>query len=171
MDEALRYARAVAAHSTDNLMLGRKSMTMFFRLLGVDTYFNYAEVAHPLFTNMVWREDEHNFLRERNKYGNKEGMRRLNAVGEDPRLQVGRPTRSLKQKEGPHSRGPSSLGIVIAGDRRFAASKASNPVKAGARFSLKAVVASLWSSVPMASCSEIRPEVHDAVEAVPTGAC
>jgi len=83
MDEALRYARAVAAHSTDNLMLGRKSMNMFFRLLGVDTYFNYAEVAHPLFTNMVWREDEHNFLRERNKYGNKEGMRRLNAVWED----------------------------------------------------------------------------------------
>ena len=83
MDEALRYARAIAAHSTDNLMLGRQSMQMFFNLLGVGSYINYAQVAHPLFTNMVWREDEHNFLRERNKHGNKEAMKRINKVWED----------------------------------------------------------------------------------------
>lgn len=83
MDEALRYARAVAAHSTDNLMLGRHSMQMFYRLLGVGTFINYAQVAHPLFTNMVWREDEHNFLRERNKVGNKQAMVNINKVWED----------------------------------------------------------------------------------------
>ena len=79
----MRYARAVAAHSADNLMLGRQSMQMFFQLLGVGAYINYAQVAQPLFTNMVWREDEHNFLRERNKWGNKEAMNRINKVWED----------------------------------------------------------------------------------------
>ncbi len=83
MDEALRYARAVAAHSTDNLMLGRHSMQMFWDLMGMSNYANYVKVAHPLFTNMVWRDDEMNWFRERNKHGNKEGMKRLNKVWED----------------------------------------------------------------------------------------
>ena len=82
-DEAMRYARAVAAHGTDTLMLGRQSMQIFWDLLGMASYADYVKVAHPLFTNMVWREDEHNWFKMRNQYGNKEGMQRLNAVWED----------------------------------------------------------------------------------------
>jgi enoyl-CoA hydratase len=69
MDEALRYARAVAWHSTDNLMLGRRSMQIFYELLGVAAYDTWTSIAHPLFTNVVWREDEFNFMRQRNKLG------------------------------------------------------------------------------------------------------
>ncbi|WP_264306202.1 enoyl-CoA hydratase/isomerase family protein, partial [Rhizorhabdus wittichii] len=68
-DEALRYARAVAAHSTDNLMLGKRALQQFYHGLGISAFVNFATVAHPLFSNVVWREDELNFLRERDKVG------------------------------------------------------------------------------------------------------
>lgn len=70
-EEALRYARMVAWHSTDNLMLGRRSMQLFYELLGLGAYETWFSTAHPLFTNVVWREDEFNFMRERNQRGMK----------------------------------------------------------------------------------------------------
>jgi enoyl-CoA hydratase/carnithine racemase len=69
MGEALRYARMVAWHSTDNLMLGRRSMQLFWDEMGLPAYRTWTSIAHPLFTNMVWRDDEFNFFRERNKRG------------------------------------------------------------------------------------------------------
>jgi enoyl-CoA hydratase len=69
MDEAMRYARMVAWHSTDNLMLGRRSMQLFYDVLGLPAYDTWTSIAHPLFTNVVWRDDEFNFMRERNKDG------------------------------------------------------------------------------------------------------
>lgn len=68
-DEALRYARAVAAHSTDGLMIGRVAKDMFWDMLGLSAYEAFNHVAHPLFTNLVWREDEANMLRERSQTG------------------------------------------------------------------------------------------------------
>lgn len=82
-DEALRYARAVAAHSTDNLMLGKRALQQYFHGLGVGAFLNFATVAHPLFSNVVWRDDEMNFLRERNLVGGKQAMNNLNKVWED----------------------------------------------------------------------------------------
>jgi len=82
-DEAMRYARAVAAHSTDNLMLGKRALQQYFHGMGMSAFQNFATVAHPLFTNMVWREDEINFLRERNQVGGKQAMTNLNKVWED----------------------------------------------------------------------------------------
>lgn len=82
-EEALRYARAVAAHSTDNLMLGKRALQQFYHGQGVGQFLNFATVAHPLFSNMVWREDEMNFLRERNKVGGKQAMKNLNKIWED----------------------------------------------------------------------------------------
>ncbi|SCW90579.1 enoyl-CoA hydratase [Sphingobium faniae] len=82
-DEALRYARAVAAHSTDNLMLGKRALQQYYHGLGVGAFINFATVAHPLFSNMVWRDDENNFLRERNRVGGKQAMKNLNKVWED----------------------------------------------------------------------------------------
>ena len=83
MDEALRYARAIAAHSTDNLMLGKRAYQQYLHGLGVSAFQNFATVAHPLFTNVVWREDEINFLKERDKVGGKEAMKNINKVWED----------------------------------------------------------------------------------------
>ena len=68
-DESLRYARAVANHSTDGLMLGRKAMQMFWSMMGMAQWNAFCEVAHPLFTNLVWREDEANLYKERQSAG------------------------------------------------------------------------------------------------------
>jgi enoyl-CoA hydratase len=69
MDEAMRYARAVAWHSTDNLMIGRRAMQLWWDLMGAPAFRTFFSVSHPLFTNVVWREDEFNFFRERNNRG------------------------------------------------------------------------------------------------------
>jgi enoyl-CoA hydratase/carnithine racemase len=82
-EEAMRYARAVAAHSTDNLMLGKRALQQFYHGVGMAAFQNFATVAHPLFTNMVWREDEANFLRERDKVGGRQAMKNLNKIWED----------------------------------------------------------------------------------------
>jgi enoyl-CoA hydratase len=82
-DEALRYARAVAAHSTDNLMLGKRALQQYYHGLGIGAFLNFASVAHPLFSNVVWREDEMNFLKERNRVGGREAMKNVNKVWED----------------------------------------------------------------------------------------
>jgi enoyl-CoA hydratase len=81
--EALRYARAVAALSTDGLMLGKRALHQYLHGLGMSAYQNFASVAHPLFTNLVWREDEYNFLRERDTHGNKAAWQRLNKIFND----------------------------------------------------------------------------------------
>lgn len=81
--EALRYARAVAALSTDGLMLGKRALHQYLHGIGMSAYQNFASVGHPLFTNMVWREDEYNFLRERNERGNKEAWQALNKLFSD----------------------------------------------------------------------------------------
>jgi enoyl-CoA hydratase len=78
--EAMRYARAVAALSTDGLMLGKRAYHQFLHGMGVSAYQNFATVGHPLFTNLVWREDEYNFLNERNTLGNKEAWKKLNKI-------------------------------------------------------------------------------------------
>lgn len=64
-DEALRYARAVANHSTDGLMIGRKAIQMFWTMMGLPQWNVFTQVAHPLFTNLVWRDDEANLYKER----------------------------------------------------------------------------------------------------------
>jgi 1,4-dihydroxy-2-naphthoyl-CoA synthase len=81
--EALRYARAVAANSTDNLMLGKRALQQYLHGLGVGAYLNFATVGHALFTNMVWRDDEMNFLRARDEAGGKSAMSAINKVWED----------------------------------------------------------------------------------------
>jgi len=68
-DEALRYAKAVAAHSTDGLMIGRQAKKLFWDMLGMSQWNDFTATAHPLFTNLVWREDEANLLKERSRTG------------------------------------------------------------------------------------------------------
>jgi enoyl-CoA hydratase len=80
LDEALRYARAVSALSADGLMLSKRSVHQFLHGVGMAGYQNFASVGHPLFTNLVWREDEYNFLRERDRVGNKTAWRKLQDI-------------------------------------------------------------------------------------------
>jgi enoyl-CoA hydratase len=82
-EEAMRYARAVAAHSTDNLMLGKRALQQYLHGMGMGAFQNFGTVAHPLFTNMVWREDEVNFLRERDKVGGRQAIKNVNKIWED----------------------------------------------------------------------------------------
>ncbi|MDG2004723.1 MAG: enoyl-CoA hydratase/isomerase family protein [Novosphingobium sp.] len=81
--EAMRYARAVAALSTDGLMLGKRGLHQFLHGIGMAAYQNFASVGHPLFTNLVWREDEFNFMKERNAEGNKGAWQKLNKIFSD----------------------------------------------------------------------------------------
>lgn len=83
MDEAMRYARAVAAHATDGLMLGRHAMQMFWQIMGYPEWSSFMRVAHPLYTNLKWRDDEFNFLRERNKHSVRDAIKARNAIWED----------------------------------------------------------------------------------------
>ena len=76
-DEALRYAKGIASHSADGLMIGKHGLQMFWELMGMSTYGSFVRIAHPLFTNLVWRDDEFNFLRERNKRGAKDALAEL----------------------------------------------------------------------------------------------
>ena len=69
VDEAMRYAKAVANHSTDGLMLGRMAKKMFWDNVGIPQWREFSSVAHPLFTNLVWRDDEVNMLKERTRTG------------------------------------------------------------------------------------------------------
>jgi enoyl-CoA hydratase/carnithine racemase len=64
-DEALRYAKAVANHSTDGLMIGRQAKKLFWDMLGLSQWATFVNIGHPLFTNLVWRDDEANMLKER----------------------------------------------------------------------------------------------------------
>jgi enoyl-CoA hydratase/carnithine racemase len=82
-DEAMRYARAIAAQSTDGLMLGKRALHQYLHGMGMGAFQNFATVAHPLFTNMVWREDEANFLKMRNEHGSKNAMKELNKIWDD----------------------------------------------------------------------------------------
>jgi enoyl-CoA hydratase len=82
-DEAMRYARAIAAQSTDGLMLGKRALHQYLHGMGMGAFQNFATVAHPLFTNMVWREDEANFLKMRDEHGGKNAMQELNKVWDD----------------------------------------------------------------------------------------
>jgi len=82
-DEALRYATAIASHSADGLMIGKHGLQMFWELMGMSTYGSFVKLAHPLFTNLVWRDDEFNFFRERNRRGPKEALDELNRRWKD----------------------------------------------------------------------------------------
>lgn len=81
--EAMRYARAIASLSTDGLMLGKRAMQQYLHGMGMAAFQNFASVGHPLFTNIVWREDEYNFLKERDAQGNKDAWAALNKTFDD----------------------------------------------------------------------------------------
>lgn len=83
LDEAMRFARAISMLATDGLMLGKRALQQYYHESGVSAFQNFASIAHPLFTNLVWREDEYNFLRQRDGKGNKQAWKDLNKAFSD----------------------------------------------------------------------------------------
>ena len=77
-DEAMRYARAIAHHSADGLMIGKQALITFWHAAGMAQFGDWVEMAHPVFTNLVWRDDEFNFFKERGERGAKEALGELN---------------------------------------------------------------------------------------------
>lgn len=76
-DEAMRYARAIAHHSADGLMIGKQALITFWNAVGMAQFGDWVQMAHPVYTNMVWREDEFNFFRERRDRGGREALAEL----------------------------------------------------------------------------------------------
>lgn len=76
-DEAMRYARAIAHHSADGLMIGKAALIQFWHAVGMAQFGDWVQMAHPVFTNLVWRDDEFNFMRERGARGGKEALAEL----------------------------------------------------------------------------------------------
>ena len=58
-------------------MIGKHGLQMFWELMGMWTYGSFVRLSHPLFTNLVWRDDEFNFFRERDARGAKEALAEL----------------------------------------------------------------------------------------------
>ena len=82
-EETMRYAKAVSFHAADGLMIGRIQMHMLWDLLGTRTSMGtFTSLAHPLFTNLVWRDDEFNFLKVRSQQGIKEAFAQQKSMWE-----------------------------------------------------------------------------------------
>lgn len=82
-ERTMEWARAVAAHSTDGLMIGRMVTHMMLDLLGVHGSLTTTALAHPLFTNLKWRDDEFNFLKVRSTEGATEAFQKREKIWGD----------------------------------------------------------------------------------------
>ncbi|OBG90976.1 enoyl-CoA hydratase [Mycobacterium sp. E3251] len=76
-DEALRYARAIAHHSADGLMVGKHALIAFWHAVGMAQFGDWVPMGHTVFSNLVWRDDEFNFMKERSTRGGREAMAEL----------------------------------------------------------------------------------------------
>ncbi|OBI85676.1 enoyl-CoA hydratase/isomerase family protein [Mycobacterium asiaticum] len=76
-DEAMRYARAIAHHSADGLMVGKHALITFWHAVGMAQFGDWVPMGHTVFSNLSWREDEFNFMKERGERGAREAMAEL----------------------------------------------------------------------------------------------
>ncbi len=76
-DEAMRYARAIAHHSADGLMIGKHALITFWNAVGMAQFGDWVPMGHSVFTNLSWRDDEFNFMKERGTRGGREAMAEL----------------------------------------------------------------------------------------------
>ncbi len=76
-DEALRYARAIAHHSADGLMVGKHALIAFWHAVGMAQFGDWVPMAHSVFSNLSWRDDEFNFMKERSARGGREALAEL----------------------------------------------------------------------------------------------
>ncbi|CAA0078945.1 putative enoyl-CoA hydratase echA12 [Mycolicibacterium vanbaalenii] len=75
--EAMRYARAISHHSADGLMVGKHALITFWNAVGMAQFADFVPMAHTVFSNLSWRDDEFNFMKERTSRGGREAMAEL----------------------------------------------------------------------------------------------
>jgi enoyl-CoA hydratase/carnithine racemase len=76
-EEAMRYARAIAHHSADGLMVGKHALIAFWHAVGMAQFGDWVPMGHTVFSNLNWREDEFNFMKERSDRGGREALAEL----------------------------------------------------------------------------------------------
>ena len=76
-EEAMRYARAIAHHSADGLMVGKHALITFWNAVGMAQFADWVPMGHSVFSNLSWRDDEFNFMKERSARGGREAMAEL----------------------------------------------------------------------------------------------
>jgi enoyl-CoA hydratase len=64
-EETLRWARGIAMHSTDGLIIGKMQLQLVLQSMGMGVLETANFPIHALFTNIKWRQDELNFLKSR----------------------------------------------------------------------------------------------------------
>ena len=74
-EETLRWANTIALHAADGLMIGKFYIQLCYDALGVSGLFADGSTLHSLFTNLVWGEDEFNFLKVRTLLGASEAFK------------------------------------------------------------------------------------------------
>ena len=74
-EETLNWAKAICLHSADGLMITKTFLQLHYEMLGIGASFPASVLAHTLFTNLKWREDELNFLKTINKEGLKKAFK------------------------------------------------------------------------------------------------
>jgi enoyl-CoA hydratase/carnithine racemase len=75
--EAMRYAHAIAHHSADGLMVGKHALIAFWHAVGMAQFGDWVPMGHTVFSNLSWRDDEFNFMKERSSRGGREAMAEL----------------------------------------------------------------------------------------------
>jgi enoyl-CoA hydratase len=68
-EETLRWARTVALHPADGLMIGKEHLHIIMDAMGFQSQYSASNLGHPLFTNLKWEGEEFNFLKRRNAVG------------------------------------------------------------------------------------------------------
>ena len=76
-DEAMRYAHAIAHHSADGLMVGKHALIAFWHAVGMAQFGDWVPMGHTVFSNLMWRDDEFNFMKERGERGGREALAEL----------------------------------------------------------------------------------------------
>ena len=78
-EETLRWAKMVCLNAADGLMNSKMQMKTLYEALGVGTAYHARMMCHTLFSNLVWHDDEQNFLKLRTQVGAREAFRQREA--------------------------------------------------------------------------------------------
>jgi enoyl-CoA hydratase len=79
----LEWARALTMHPMDGLVIGKLHHQITLDNLGVTQSYRAGTLSHPLFTNLVYGDDEWNFIGQRNKTGLREAFAEREARWEE----------------------------------------------------------------------------------------
>jgi enoyl-CoA hydratase len=71
-ERTLEWAEAISIHPMDGLVIGKQHHLDTLECLGLHKDWHSGSISHPLFTNLVYGEQDWNFLSRRGKLGSSE---------------------------------------------------------------------------------------------------